>query len=225
MDAYKLIFYLLLVPIVSSSPATNDCQTSYCGQNIKSIHFPFRLFDQPEICGFPGFDLRCVTQNTTLIQLPNAGDFFVRNIDYRHQTMRIYDPLNCLPAKLLKLDLSNSPFSASYYRNFTLLACPINTNLFGFIPINCLSNSSFSILATFSKALVTLMPSNETGCVVSGELRVPVNQPDDGVLVSQLDEDITLTWGTPDCKSCEANGTSCGYADMMNTNNNMFLQK
>ncbi|XP_071707553.1 putative RING-H2 finger protein ATL21A [Rutidosis leptorrhynchoides] len=216
MDAYILLFYLLLHPFVSSSATTNynDCQTSYCGQNINSVHFLFRLIDQqPEICGFPGFDLRCVFQNTILIELPNADNFAIRNINYRHQTMRIYDPLNCLPAKFSKLDLSNSPFSASYYRNFTLLACPVNANLFGFKPINCLSNSSFSILATDSNTFVTSMTSNETGCVVSERLRVPVNQPYDDGFTSQLDDDITLTWGAPDCVSCEANGNSCGYAD------------
>ncbi|XP_071735900.1 putative RING-H2 finger protein ATL21A [Rutidosis leptorrhynchoides] len=214
MGVYKFLLFSLLLPFLSSE-ATNDCQTSYCGQNFNAIRFPFRLIDQqPENCGYPGFNLRCVLQNTILINLPSAGDFVVRNMDYRHQSLQIYDPSNCLAAKLSKLNLSNTPFPASYYHNYTLLSCPSDANLFGVKPIGCLSNSSFLILATDSNTFATSMTSNESGCVVSGRLSVPVNQSYDDGLTSQLSDNITLTWGTPDCESCEANGSSCGYADI-----------
>ncbi|XP_071739596.1 putative RING-H2 finger protein ATL21A [Rutidosis leptorrhynchoides] len=194
---------------------TTDCQSSYCGDNLNPIRFPFRLIDeQSESCGFRGFNLRCVFPNTILINLPRAGEFVVRNIDYNSQVMQIYDPLNCLPAKLSKFNLSNSPFSVSYYQYFTLLSCPSDANLFVYKPIECLSNSSFLILATDSKTFATSMTSNETGCVVYERLSVPVNQPYDDGLTSQLNEDISLTWGTPDCEYCEANGMSCGYEDI-----------
>ncbi|KAI3731847.1 hypothetical protein L1987_63037 [Smallanthus sonchifolius] len=211
MDAYKLLFYLFLIPLHSSA-ASNDCPTSYCGQSFTEVRFPFRLTDrQPENCGFTGFDIRCTFPSMLLLNLPSSGEFSIRSIDYRSQAIRIYDPSNCLPARLFKFDLSNSPFSASYFKNFTLLTCPRGSRLSGFNPVDCLGNSSFSILATDSETFVSSMTGNQTGCLVTGHVRVPVNQAYDG-LTSQLDEDITLTWSKPDCGKCEEIGGSCGYA-------------
>ncbi|KAK9074292.1 hypothetical protein SSX86_006889 [Deinandra increscens subsp. villosa] len=214
MEPYKLLFYLLFFFPLHSSAASNNCPTSYCGQTFTGVRFPFRLTDrQPETCGYAGFDLRCALPTTLLIYLPSSGEFSIRSIDYRSQTIKLYDPLNCLPARLLTFDLTNSPFSASYFQNFTLLTCPSDASLFGFKPINCLGNSSFSVLATDSKTFVTSMTGNQTGCVITGHLSVPVDRPYDDGFTSQLDEDIALRWSTPDCEKCEAVGASCGYAN------------
>ncbi|PWA35195.1 RING/U-box superfamily protein [Artemisia annua] len=216
MDAYTIfMFYVLIVPIISST-TTADCPVSNCGQRFKiNIRFPFRLIDrQSQDCGSPGFDLRCVFPSMALIDLPRSGDFGVRSIDYRSQSMQIYDPLNCLPARLLTLDLLNSPFTASTFKEYTLLRCPSGTSLEKFTPIRCLSNSSSSVIAIGLESDVKSMTSNQTGCHVDGFVRVPmVDQPDQDAVTSQLDEDITLTWGTPDCKKCEADGVSCGFAN------------
>ncbi|XP_076895751.1 putative RING-H2 finger protein ATL21A [Bidens hawaiensis] len=213
MEAYKVLFCLFFVPLQSSA-TSNDCSTSYCGISFIQVKFPFLLEDQqPENCGFLGFDLRCAFPSTLRINLPSSGEFSVRSIDYISQTIRIYDPFNCLPARLLTFDLSNSPFSASYFQNFTLLSCPSDVNLSGFETIGCLSNSSFSVVATDSKTFVASMTSNQTGCLITKNLLVPVDRPYDDGFTSQLDKDLTLTWSTPDCKKCEAVGSSCGYAN------------
>ncbi|GKC13296.1 putative RING-H2 finger protein ATL21A [Tanacetum coccineum] len=216
MDASTIfLFYLLIIPIISSTTSA-DCPVSSCGQRfIINIRFPFRLIDrQSQNCGSPGFDLRCVFPSMALIDLPRSGDFGVRSIDYRSQSIQIYDPLNCLPARLSELDLSNSPFSAPYMKEYTLLRCPSGANLEGFTPISCLSNSSSSVIVIDLESSVKSMTSNRTGCWVDGFARVPmVDQPDQDIVTSQLDEDITLTWGTPDCKRCEADGVSCGFAN------------
>nr|GEX05128.1 putative RING-H2 finger protein ATL21A [Tanacetum cinerariifolium] len=200
MDASTIfMFYILII----SSKTSADCPVSNCGQRfIINIRFPFRLIDrQSQNCGSPGFDLRCVFPSMALIDLPRSGDFGVRSIDYRSQSMQIYDPLNCLPARLSELDLSNSPFSAPYMKEYTLLRCPSGANLEGFTPISCLSNSSSSVTAIGLESSVKSMTSNRTGCRVDGFARVPmVDQPDQDIVTSQLAEDITLTWGTPDCK-------------------------
>ncbi|MFS8022292.1 putative wall-associated receptor kinase, galacturonan-binding domain-containing protein [Helianthus anomalus] len=203
MEAYKVVFchffffFFFFIPLLSSA-ASNNCSTSYCGRSFNRVQFPFRLIgQQPKNCGYDGFDLRCASQSTLLINLPSSGEFSVRSIDYRSQTIQIYDPLNCLPARLLTFNLSNSPFSASYFENFTLLSCPNDERLASYYePIDCLS------------------------CWISGHLRVPLvlfRRYDSG-FTYQLDEDITLTWDTPNCKRCEAVGSSCGYA---NSNTNM----
>ncbi|KAM0017100.1 putative wall-associated receptor kinase, galacturonan-binding domain-containing protein [Helianthus debilis subsp. tardiflorus] len=224
MEAYKVVFchfFFFFIPLLSSA-ASNNCSTSYCGRSFNRVQFPFRLTDQqPKNCGYDGFDLRCSSQSTLLINLPGSGEFSVRSIDYRSQTIQIYDPLNCLPARLLTFNLSNSPFLASNFENFTLLSCPNDERLASYYePIDCLSNNSFSVLATYPGSMVTFMTSNGTGCWISGHLRVPLvlfRRYDSG-FTYQLDEDITLTWDTPNCKRCEAVGSSCGYA---NSNTNM----
>ncbi|KAI3771893.1 hypothetical protein L6452_03064 [Arctium lappa] len=121
-------------------PASNDCPVSHNGQTFTNVRFPFRLIDtQPERCVFPGFNLRCIKPRTMLVNLPTSGEFAVRSIDYRSQRMRIYDPSNCLPVRLSKFEfgLSDSPFSVSYYRNYTLLSCPNDASLDRFTPVRC----------------------------------------------------------------------------------------
>jgi hypothetical protein len=118
---------------------------------------------------------------------------------------------------VIPLLLGSSPrlsFTASHFKEYTLLRCPSGTSLEEFTPIRCLSNSSSSVIAIGLESAVKSMTSNQTGCHVDGFVRVPmVDQPDQDVVTSQLDQDITLTWGTPDCKKCEADGVSCGFAD------------
>ncbi|GJZ20128.1 putative RING-H2 finger protein ATL21A [Tanacetum coccineum] len=214
MDAYIFLYYLLIIPLFSST-ASADCPFSYCGLKSFNIRFPFQLADeQQDNCGFPGFNLSCVSPTTLLIHLPSSGNFAVRSIDYLSQAIQIYDPSNCLPASLVNFDLSSSPFSVSYFQKYTLLSCPsYNLRFSGFKPIDCLSDSSFSTLATASESVVKSLTSIRTGCVIIRHLKVPmVDQLDQSELTSQL-ENITLAWRTPDCKSCELVGESCGYAD------------
>ncbi|PWA44136.1 RING/U-box superfamily protein [Artemisia annua] len=214
MDAYKSLYYLLIIPLLSST-ASADCPISFCGLKSFNIRFPFQLNDeQQDNCGFPGFNLSCVSPTTLLIHLASSGNFAVRSIDYLSQAIQIYDPKNCLPASLVNFDLSSSPFSVSYFQNYTLLSCPSNNLRFsGFKPIVCLSDSSFSTLATASENVVRSLTSIQTGCVITRHLMVPmVDRLDQRELTSQL-ENITLKWHTPDCKTCELVGESCGYAD------------
>lgn len=148
------------------------------------------------------------------INLPSSGEFAVRSIDYRAQRIRLYDPSNCLSAKLSNFDLSDSAFSAFYYQNYTLLSCPNDASLDRYTPVRCLSNSSFSTLATASVGFVTLMTGNQTSCRITGNLLVPVAEPpDQNELSSDIEDDITLTWSKPDCESCEAEYVSCGYVN------------
>ncbi|KAJ0669007.1 putative chromatin regulator PHD family [Helianthus annuus] len=214
MEAYKVLFCLVFISLHSIA-ASDDCTTSYCGQSFTEVRFPFRITDkQPENCGYSGFDLRCAFPSMLLINLPGSGEFSVRSIDYHSPAIRIYDSLNCLPARLSTFDLSNSPFSAPYFQNFTILSCPRDAkSLSGYKHIDCLSNSSFSVFATVSKPFITSMTSNETGCVITGHLWVPLDQPHDDGFTSQLDEDITLTWSKPGCAKCERAGDSCGYVN------------
>lgn len=177
MDAFTILFSFFLISLVSST-SSKHCPPSYCGQNTNHVQYPFRLVgEQPETCGSPGFNLHCENHTTMLIHFSKSSQFAVRSIDYDSQSIHIYDPLDCLPSRLLMLDLSDSPFLASNTRNYTLLTCPNDGTLSGFDTIGCLSNSSFSTLATTSKSLVSSIIGNHTACRILGVFRFPDGEP------------------------------------------------
>ncbi|KAL4562622.1 hypothetical protein LXL04_026650 [Taraxacum kok-saghyz] len=206
-----LILLHLLHPSSASSP---NCPISYCGSTPYSVHFPFRMLNQqPDICGYPGFDLYCNRQKTVTLNLPNSGKFSVRNIDYRSQIVQVYDPSGCSASRLLNMDLSGSPFSASPIRNYTLLSCPVEVATSRFPIVTCLSNSTYSTLATSSVSFAMLM-ANRSACQIIGSLRSPVSryQFQEG-LTSNLNTDIFLTWDAPNCQDCVTDGGTCGYTN------------
>ncbi|KAJ6972497.1 hypothetical protein NC653_032936 [Populus alba x Populus x berolinensis] len=90
-----------------------DCSISACSIDDVPVRFPFRLEgNQPRNCGYPGFDLSCNNPRTTVLKLPHSGDFLVRDIDYCTQQIQLYDSDNCLPKRLLQLNLSGKSSSS-----------------------------------------------------------------------------------------------------------------
>ncbi|CAL1408719.1 unnamed protein product [Linum trigynum] len=198
------------------SPPRQDCKISTCtGRGSIPVRFPFRLAGrQPRTCGYtPGFDLRCDAQGQTAFQLPlTAGDFAVRSVDYLTRRVWINDPDNCLPKRILTLDLAGSPFSAAFYHNYTFLRCPTQLVRSRFTTVACLSNSTTSVLATSSSGFVGFMTATAS-CEVAGTVRVPASWPvpfSDGSSTA-LDDDVMLVWDSPDCTDCESRGGSCGF--------------
>lgn len=227
----SLLFFLF--------PAINAAVISVCGSGNESVtvRFPFQLQGlQSQHFGFPGFNLTCNSQNITVLELPYAGEFFVRKINYASQEIVLYDPGDCLPGRLLSLNLSGSPFVSALYQNYTFLSCPTSLTKSRFTSIACLSNSTNSVMATSSGSLANAMSSM---CKVISTLGIPVSEP---VLYNEgfsatLDNDLRLTWYIPDCSNCEARGGMCGfktntskqigcfYDDHANEGNNYFLVK
>ncbi|XP_059651246.1 putative RING-H2 finger protein ATL21A [Cornus florida] len=202
-----LLFFFFLSPVIY---ATNHCpQTSMCANSSFSIRFPFQLKGQEsQNCSYPGFDLSCSSQGVTVLNLPYSGEFLVRDINYQAQEIQLYDPYNCLPRRLLDINLSGCPFSPSYYQNYTFLSCPSELTRSRFTSIDCLSNSTNTTLATSSLTLVTSM----TKCKIMAALPIPVSRPlqyQDG-FSSNLSDDLQLTWNVPYCQDCEAQGGMCG---------------
>ncbi|KAL5572100.1 hypothetical protein UlMin_021697 [Ulmus minor] len=204
------IFFLLLLlfPILN---AAEECRISSCGNESFPIRFPFQLQDQqPQNCGYPGFQLFCNNQNITVLRLPFSGEFFVRQISYITQEILLYDPDFCLPRRLLTFNLSNSPFVSAFYQNYTFLSCPSSFTKSRFTAIDCLSNLTHSILATSSMSLAISMSSS---CQIISTLAIPVSRPvpyDEG-FSSSLDNDLHLTWYVPDCSTCEEQGGMCRF--------------
>ena len=208
MAFLDIFFFLFSVfPLILAREA---CPVSRCGSNGSTIGFPFHLVGQQhQNCGYPGFNLSCGSPGITVLRLPYWGEFFVRGINYITQEIQLYDPDNCLPKRLLAFDITGSPFMAEYYLNYTFLICPSELTRSRFTAIDCLSNSTSSVLATSSMSLVSKMSS----CQILTTLAVPVSWPvqNEEEFSSDLNSDLQLTWDVPSCGDCEAQGRSCGF--------------
>ncbi|XP_073006719.1 rust resistance kinase Lr10-like isoform X1 [Typha latifolia] len=80
-----LVEFSIFVPVYSNGI---DCNSS-CG-NIQNITYPFRFKSDPQDCGDPQYQLIC-ERNQTILQL-NRKKYFVEDISYQNNTIRIVDP-------------------------------------------------------------------------------------------------------------------------------------
>nr|XP_023870707.1 rust resistance kinase Lr10-like [Quercus suber] len=81
---------LIALALVHETLSANDyyCPPSSCG-NIPNISFPFRLKNEPEICGDSRYELSCENNRTVLHLF--AGKYFVQKINYNNYTIRVAD--------------------------------------------------------------------------------------------------------------------------------------
>jgi len=233
MDLTPLINLPFLILIMSNLPlvssASCSISNSRCGG--PDIRFPFWIQDSKQSgssCGYPGFEVACDGSKQTLIELPSYGSFSVKSIDYAAQELWVNDPNNCLPRRLLTLNLSGSPFTGVYFQDFTFLNCSKNLvsqnapledpdlNLVG--PIPCLSGSHYFVFAlptnSSAKSNGSATWLSHSKCFSIADLiKVPIQWPmslQNQTEVSSLNEDLRLTWFMPECRSCELNGQMCG---------------
>ncbi|WCJ36825.1 RING/U-box superfamily protein [Euphorbia peplus] len=220
------IILLLITLIISSiAPPTSSqqlCLKTYCSRAEPDVRFPFRVQTrQPQSCGYPGFDLSCDSKTGhTLLQLPSSPKkFTVQAIDYATQQLWINDPNNCLPGRILSLNLSGSPFSGLFYQNFTFFNCSSMSGLSNYElnPIGCLSGLGYNVYATTSLRVINFL-SQTTSCKAFRSMGIPVEWPFYGeILSSDLSDDLRLTWFGPSCGKCESRGGRCGLKDNTTT--------
>ncbi|MCD7472896.1 hypothetical protein HAX54_014313 [Datura stramonium] len=205
-----------IVSIRISEQLQYDFLDSICGNNPFEIRFPFGIEGQNlQNCSYPGFSLRCSSQGRSILSLPGAGDYYVRDIDYLTQEIQLYDPSNCLPKRLFNFSTASSPsspFKAVAYRNYTFLTCSTNSVLSRLNVIGCLSNSTTSILATSSSSVASQMTSLYS-CSIINSSSVPVSWAFqyESDFLTDLNTDLVLTWDEPNCQECEVKQGVCGF--------------
>ncbi|KAA8540025.1 hypothetical protein F0562_026717 [Nyssa sinensis] len=212
MDRLKTITFLCFFFSFSDMiTSTEICPSSLCRRTEPVIQFPFRLTNiQPKSCGYPGFDLTCDITNQTVIELPNSGKFIVQGIDYGTQEIWINDPNDCLPHRLLSLNLSGSPFTGACYQDFSLFNCSLDFGKYRLKPITCLSGSTYTVFAT-SGSMRSIRKFSST-CSLISTISVPVQWSFyEQVLSSDLSDDLRLRWVRPQCRRCESRGGRCGF--------------
>ncbi|XWS48538.1 hypothetical protein CRYUN_Cryun13aG0086700 [Craigia yunnanensis] len=210
MDILNLFFIFFFCSSLHTTTSTNTCVKAVCYRTEPVIRFPFRIEGrQHKSCGYPGFDLSCDHNSSqTLLELIYSGKFNVQGIDYAAQEIWINDPNNCLPQRILSLNLYASPFTAVYYQDFTFFNCSLDYLRYGLNPIACLSGDNYTIFATSSTRVIS---SLSLSCPRVATVPVPVEWPFyEEILSSDLSDNLWLTWNKPKCRKCESRGGKCG---------------
>lgn len=215
---YAFFSFLVIILICTFPSTLSICPSSTCTKSSLAVRFPFQLLppNQPNT-GYPGFNISCNSQALTILTLPNSPDFNVINIDYYHQLITLSDPQNCMPKRLMNLNLSNSPFliNTSYYINYTIISCPTHLVQSRYTTIECLSNSTTSILATNS---ISLAYSVSNSCTIINTVLIPIYQPynlndQNSFSTELLTQDLRLNWNITGCLPCEGAGGFCGLSN------------
>ncbi|GKV25637.1 hypothetical protein SLEP1_g35039 [Rubroshorea leprosula] len=208
-----LFCFLLVVKVAELQPAKDECKTKKCRYH--TIRFPFRLKEQqPEYCGYPGFELSCTKKKQTVLELPRNVKLFVKQIDYRARRIKLYDPQGCLPLQLPNLNLSASPFSDLFGypysgppKKYTIFNCSDKPQMayeYKHSKIPCLSIPGFQVRAfpSDSRDAVSLVNCSRT------LLNISATEVFEDMLYTKAGE-IQLGWLKPDCSACEAVGRKC----------------
>ncbi|XLS67134.1 hypothetical protein HN51_018157 [Arachis hypogaea] len=213
-----LLFFFSLKPpqkhVIVSSTTQDTCLDAVCNLREPVIRFPFQIEpnSSSSSCGYPGFTVTCNNRGQTLLNLPHSGgEFSIKGIDYDTQQVWVNDPDNCLPKRILSLNLSSSPFEAVYNQEFTFFNCSMNLEYLKhrYNPIACLSDPKHMLFATSSSTVVVYLSSI---CNVVKRVKVPVGVPFyEHVVSSNLSDDLRLSWEWPECGRCESHGGRCGF--------------
>ncbi|KAH6820494.1 hypothetical protein C2S53_008410 [Perilla frutescens var. hirtella] len=220
MDTITLIltlfsFIILTIPSLSANP----CKPGSCNAVLGPVvRFPFRLAGQQSArCGQPGFDLYCNSENQTILNLPESGEFVVDHIDYAAQALFINDPDSCLPGRILNFSLSGSPFLGAYTRNYTFFNCSsdyMDYTSTRYMPLYCLSGKNYTVLAMSSHSSASAAAAAPPPtCSKIKSVLVPLEWTLSQFYWTSMDlrEDLELVWNDPICRSCEIDGGICGY--------------
>ncbi|GAB4834558.1 hypothetical protein Ancab_032816 [Ancistrocladus abbreviatus] len=218
------VFALIFFPLLSLAGKT--CSNYYCVSSngtdgdadsrpqLLPIRFPFLAVasNQSARCGYPGFELSCNKQSQPLINLGSSGQFTVVQINYTKQVIWITDPNECLPKRILNLNLSGSPFTGFENCEFTFFNCSFSPNSslpFGISErekISCLSGQNYTVFyaapSTFSYGYL----SGSSKCRQIKQVSVPMCR-----WFEKPFDVLQLSWSAPQCGSCEARWGSCGF--------------
>ncbi|KAJ8621728.1 hypothetical protein MRB53_030257 [Persea americana] len=238
----SFIFSLLLSSLTIGYCHGDSCGPLSCSREGPLIRFPFRIKDlQPHHCGYPGFDLSCKGNDTT-IHIPSLPqqELFVRRIDYKLQKLVISDPNDCLYGLLFNTtnNLSSSPSSPFHYYSgpdsYTLVRCSRNVD-FGIwytTPVPCLGDLEHDVFA-----VSTSRPVESLAVSCQPIKTVEIYRPYYGVrgkwqntYMHRCGMDcetlLDLKWDVPGCDGeCELNGGESRFKNQTNNEAMCFYHR
>jgi hypothetical protein len=86
-----IVVVVLLLHQTCNTSAEDLCPPSSCGSIPINISYPFRLTSDPENCGDQRYNLSCENNQTLVLHLYD-GIYYVRQINYTDNTIRVVDP-------------------------------------------------------------------------------------------------------------------------------------
>ena len=189
-SGFAALLLLLLVPITCrAKPNYKACHSS-CG-NIHDIRGPFRLKDDPLSCGDSEYELAC-ENNRTILHL-NSRKYYVEEINYKHETIRVVDTAlrkdDCSSLLLHSLNDENFGDEDLYvlldeYTAINFIDCeaPISSPFYVDMPFcskNSSSNFSLSSIQTYSYVVVGDMKVSDLrdSCSIARVVRISSRGP------------------------------------------------
>jgi hypothetical protein len=192
------LFYFFIV-FLAGHGASSNC-TGSCGNRGPDIRFPFRIKEkQPDHCGYPGFDLSCSEDNSTVLKLPTGLSLHIEGIDYRHRLIYARDPQGCFLGQRLNFSLGASHFQIKkdWLYDLTLFNCSSNEKRSLYAnKISCLS--TFNHEVHFVRSSMPISDSDLLSCTKMYNIY--------GISYSMIPEEndvLTMSWSNPTCESSE----------------------
>ncbi|XP_028772804.1 rust resistance kinase Lr10-like [Neltuma alba] len=213
VNSFFPLCFLLILLFSESVGSWNSCpepETS-CGK--LPVRFPFRVKGhQSKQCGYPGFDLECSSAKHAVLELPGSVKLNVKRIDYKSQTIQLYDPSGCLLRHVRYLTLLHSPFQFidRYLYDFTIFNCSSPRDII--LHSRCLSGSTYQVYAVYSDEDIEVLPLFCKKIFNVSSIPFDIIEHDDN-------STLYLMWSHPMCEHCELKGTRCGFKDITTRNN------
>ena len=198
-----LIYFFCLLFAISTDCAEigaseDECMVLRCSDQGPAIRFPFRQQDQPENCGYPGFELSCTEKNQTIIDLPSSVKLSVKKINYRSREIVVEGLNDSLHIHLLRLSASPFHFKVNHsfeIQDYTFFNCSANhSRYFQFIP-------GIALYAVNSRTFLTEL--DVSSCRKIYNLSLPGN------VIYEGENRFYLKWEESICGNCEAEGGKC----------------
>ncbi|KAB5524137.1 hypothetical protein DKX38_021886 [Salix brachista] len=200
----SLVALFMLVLVGHGALLDDPCPESRCAKDGPAIRFPFRLEDknQPDHCGYPGFELSCTDTKQTLLQLPNSVKLYVDKIDYASQLIIARDPDECFPKQLRNFNMSVSLFESTMgLSDYSVFNCTSRKgDGYDYRYLDCLSGPGYIYAYTSD---YSISYTDLTNCTKLYNLSSIPSE------IVGLGNTLHLNWSTPDSGRCERRGKFC----------------
>ncbi|KAK3440516.1 hypothetical protein EUGRSUZ_B00794 [Eucalyptus grandis] len=140
-SSLSLLFFIsllihFLIPASSEFLPFQECAPYDCGD--QQISYPFRHKEQPNHCGYPGYELRCEGDNPTLSM--GSLEYRAIHMDRRAQTLEV---MVLIQRPAMDRQYQQMSFPYSHYRESSLWPADFT------YPVSCASNSTHGSFAFF----------------------------------------------------------------------------
>jgi hypothetical protein len=159
-----VVVVVLLHQTCNTSAEDHYCSPSSCG-SILNISYPFQLTSDPKNCGDKRYELSCENNQTLVLHLYH-GRYYVRQINYNNNTIRVVDPGIGLNANeyysfipRYSLDETNfssgDPYRKIYSSSMILVKCekPLNVSGYYLNISACIEDGVYSNSKRYTYAL------------------------------------------------------------------------